>query len=210
MPKTDLDTRIVRTIRNQSSPNHPLTSSEIAEIVGEPPRTVRHHLNRLEKREEIILLLRRNDKERGYVSATQYREWEDQKYEVRKAHSDDLKPVLADWMKQMPHVTWNEEGGGDIIEEERIVGDVSSGKKLQVELHPLFPDLEHHLDPTVFDHWNRMKDLATKIPKLKPESEERSGNLKEFETLRDDVLRSLRTTYWTPVLPGVCRYLLDN
>ena len=207
MPETDLDIRIARTLRNQSSPSHPLKCSEIAEIVGEPVRTVRDHLKSSEKRGEMIPLLRRIDKEPGYVLATQYREWEDQKYEVRKSHSDDLKPLLKEWMQQLPHVSWDEKGHGDIIHEAGIVGESYSGKKLLVELNHLFADLEHHMDPTVFEHWNRMKDLATKLSEQKLNDEKRAENLRGFETARGIVLQGLRTTYGTPVLPGVCKYL---
>ena len=84
------------------------------------------------------------------------------------------------------------------------------GKKLQFETHHLFPDLDHHLDPTVFERWNRMKDLATKVSKREPHSEGLAENLKEFETLREVVLQGLENAYWTPVLPGVCKYLLDK
>ena len=205
---TDLDTRIMDLLRNESSISHPLKCPEIAERLVMPERTVRDHLERLEKRGEVEPTLRRNDKKPGYVAANQYKEWEQQKYEVRKAHSDDLKAVLEEWIQQLPHVTWDEKGRGDIIHVGRIVGENYLGKKLQVEINKyLFADLEHHMDPTVFEHWNRMKDLATKVSKPELNSKELAANLKEFETVRGVVLRSLRKAYATPVLPGVCEYL---
>ena len=199
----------MRTLRNQSSPNHSLKTSEIAEIIGQPSRTVRHRLRVLEKRGEIIPLLRRIDKEPGYVSSTRYREWEDQKYEVRKAHSNELKPVLQEWMQQLPWVTWDEKGHGHIIHETRIVGESYSGKKLPVELNYLFADLEHHMGPTVFEHWNRMKDLARKVSETNLDKKEIARILQKFETFRGKVLQGLRRAYATPALPGFCKYLDD-
>src|SRR5437667_9354753 len=144
---TDLDTRIMNLLRNESSVSHPLICPEIAERLVMPERTIRHHLERLEKRREIAPILRRNDKKRGYVAANRFKEWEQQKYEVRKSHSDDLKPVLKEWMQQLPHVSWDEKGHGDIIHEAGIVGEIYSGKKLLVELNHLFADLDDPMDP---------------------------------------------------------------
>jgi hypothetical protein len=196
-------------LRSESSVGHPLKSSQIAVRSAIPSeRTARDRLKRLQDRGEVIAILRRNDKDPGYVAANQYKEWEQQKYEVRKAHSDDLKPVLKEWMQQFPHVTPDEKGYGDIIHEAGIVGEGYSGKKLLVEQNNyLFADLEHHMDPTIFERWNRMKDMATKLSKQKLNEEERARTLREFERLRGEVLAVLRTAYGTPVLPGICEYL---
>src|SRR3989454_7648083 len=76
----------------------------------------------------------------------------------------------------------------------------------------LFADLEHHMDPTVFEHWNRMKDLATKLSEQKLNDEKRAENLRGFETARGIVLQ--RSEEHTSELQSpcnlVCRLLLEK
>jgi DNA-binding Lrp family transcriptional regulator len=112
-------------------------------------------------------------KQAAYMPMDRYKEWTDIKFQERKIHSDELKEeVIKPWIDQLPKVS-----GALILVPSPVItiNEYTGEVKLDVEKHDLFGDLEYHLDPDVFDRWERFKDLVMEY------TERRNQILSEIE-----------------------------
>ena len=138
-------------------------------------------------------------KQAAYMPMDRYKEWTDVKFQERKIHSDELKEeVIKPWIDQLPKVS-----GALILLPSPMttINEYTGEVKLDVETHDLFGDLEHHLDPDVFDRWERFKDLVMEYTERRnqilseiDESLEKETGLKVSDRWNDGVLYERRAS----------------
>ena len=156
----DVDELILKTVR---SSDKALSAKELEDKlsaeIGErfPRRTLNYRLEKLVSLGSLKPVLSEL-KQAAYMPMDRYKEWTEAKFQERKIHSDELKrEVIKPWIDQLPIIS----GAVILIPSSMIqLTEYTGEEKLDVEKHDLFGDLEYHLDPDVFDRWDRFKDLV--------------------------------------------------
>jgi len=198
---SDVDELIIKILRLSDKA---LSAKEIENAldmeIGE--KYSRRTLNyRLEKLVSLGLLkpVLSDLKQAAYIPMDRYKEWSDVKFQERKIHSDELKrEVIKPWIDQLPIVTRAViHLPSSMITFNEYTGEV----KLDVETHDLFEDLKHHLEPDVFDRWERLKDLVMEYTERRnqilseiDESLEKATGLSVSDRWNDGVLYERRAS----------------
>lgn len=198
---SDVDELILKTVR---SSDKALSAKELEDKlsaeIGErfPRRTLNYRLEKLVSLGSLKPVLSEL-KQAAYMPMDRYKEWTEAKFQERKIHSDELKrEVIKPWIDQLPIVS------GAVIHIPSsmiLLNEYTGEERLDVENHDLFGDLEHHLDPDVFDRWERFKDLVMEYTERRnqilseiDESLERETGLKVSDRWNDGVLYERRAS----------------
>jgi len=173
------------------------------------PRNLSNHLRKLLDQRAIRRMASQNDKTVGYVDAHKYVEWEGQRFEERKIHSDELKKVIRSWIDEFPRVTWSEKNPDAIILRTAFVGSAYRGRKLGIEEVLLFSDLRNHLEETTFEKWEGLKLTAKLVDEaiVAGQLEHARALMKKFDFESAEVLKGLEKALLTPILPGICEFI---
>jgi len=198
---SDVDELILKTVR---SSDKALSAKELEDKlsaeIGErfPRRTLNYRLEKLVSLGSLKPVLS-DLKQAAYMPMDRYKEWTEVKFQERKIHSDELKrEVIKPWIDQLPIVS------GAVIHIPSsmiLLNEYTGEEKLDVENHDLFGDLERHLDPDVFDRWERFKDLVMEYTERRnqilseiDESLEKETGLKVSDRWNDGVLYERRAS----------------
>ncbi len=198
---SDVDELIIKILRlSDKALSAKELEDKLSAEIGErfPRRTLNYRLEKLVSLGSLKPVLS-DLKQAVYMPMERYKEWTEVKFQERKIHSDELKrEVIKPWIDQLPIIS----GAVILIPSSMIqLTEYTGEERLDVENHDLFGDLERHLDPDVFDRWERFKDLVMEYTERRnqilseiDERLEKATGLKVSDRLSNGVLYERRAS----------------